>query len=781
MSCEFQQIADYIVVGAGSASCVVAARLAQAGNSVIVIEAGPDTSLDSDDPLVQIDLLNIFVPLLFPVLWRRFSRAEESTMCGFYNATQTLLPFVSTNQNGAYYPVPRSCGAGGCVSHHAMQDGMGSLQIYDNIATLLDDDAWNGENAKRVAVKMEHVQYDTPDCEGCCGKDGWLSIVHTPRDPLSNDLAVAIVNEIGVPYRENWCNPQECFGVGSTDTQINVSPDPNLLGGRSYVFQDLLVPVNEETGLIRVDFNTLAFELILEEKKDDHCHDRCHDKCHKQKCHCCDCKKRKHRHDKCKEKKWVCKGVKAYNKAYLQEFEQGRAWRIEGYDDTCEAFNADDTLPLKYIQYLARKEVIVGAGTWQTPQLLQLSGIGPRSLLQSLNIPVKLDRPGVGSNILDHCEMAMAFEVDPNVYLPAWQATILLSLYGIDFYQTNYPAYLNNVILPAIAANPGALDSNTGQIVWDWWSSGSVETVPGEQYPFPDVHVIPYETYLLNLDTTKDTPYYPGAYFDFYRQNYRPNPANPFDQVGLNDRTAVDDAQYAPVPELGLKTYLSFLVENLKPLTFPGTVRIQSRDPRVAPIIEENLYQDVEGLRHMAKMALQVRQMLANNPWLQTKYGYITEFQPGPLAATEDQIIEYIQLWTCYGHHMCGTCAMGKTDCKGRLINPMAVLDKRCRVVGVEGLRVADCSVYPTPEEPGKTTFHAYNTSRGAYVVGELVSEFILGEQNSCVRSFIAPKKRAIAVKDLKQKDRVVLKQRLEAIEELKVKVAKALTEKKQE
>lgn len=54
--------------------------------------------------------------------------------------------------------MPRSCGAGGCVSHHAMQDGIGSLQVYDNIANLLKDERWNGVNAKRVSVKMEHVR-----------------------------------------------------------------------------------------------------------------------------------------------------------------------------------------------------------------------------------------------------------------------------------------------------------------------------------------------------------------------------------------------------------------------------------------------------------------------------------------------------------------------------------------------------------------------------------------------------------------------------------------------
>ena len=105
-------------------------------------------------------------------------------------------------------------------------------------------------------------------------------------------------------------------------------------------------------------------------------------------------------------------------------------------------------------------------------------------------------------------------------------------------------------------------------------------------------------------------------------------------------------------------------------------------------------------------MILQVRNLINNNADLQEKYGYITEFQPGPLAATEDDLIKYIQLWTAYGHHMSGTCAMGAVDKCGKLKNKMAVLDSKCRVVGVKGLRVADCSVYPAP------WLHAYNTSR---------------------------------------------------------------------
>lgn len=50
----------------------------------------------------------------------------------------------------------------------------------------------------------------------------------------------------------------------------------------------------------------------------------------------------------------------------------------------------------------ANNEVVLAAGTGHTPQLLQLAGIGPKSLLQGLGIDVVVDLPGVGKNFQDH-------------------------------------------------------------------------------------------------------------------------------------------------------------------------------------------------------------------------------------------------------------------------------------------------------------------------------------------------------------------------------------------
>lgn len=55
----------------------------------------------------------------------------------------------------------------------------------------------------------------------------------------------------------------------------------------------------------------------------------------------------------------------------------------------------------------ARKEVVLAAGAVHSPQVLQLSGIGPKAVLEAANINVKVDAPGVGNNFQDH----------PQVYL----------------------------------------------------------------------------------------------------------------------------------------------------------------------------------------------------------------------------------------------------------------------------------------------------------------------------------------------------------------------------
>lgn len=63
------------------------------------------------------------------------------------------------------------------------------------------------------------------------------------------------------------------------------------------------------------------------------------------------------------------------------------------------------------IQVRAKHEVILAAGAIQSPQILELSGIGGRKLLESHNVPVFVDNPGVGENLQDHNQTAISYEI----------------------------------------------------------------------------------------------------------------------------------------------------------------------------------------------------------------------------------------------------------------------------------------------------------------------------------------------------------------------------------
>jgi choline dehydrogenase len=60
----------------------------------------------------------------------------------------------------------------------------------------------------------------------------------------------------------------------------------------------------------------------------------------------------------------------------------------------------------------ATREVILSAGAFQSPQLLMVSGLGPKKILQQHNISMIADRPGIGSNMWDHILFPVMYQVD---------------------------------------------------------------------------------------------------------------------------------------------------------------------------------------------------------------------------------------------------------------------------------------------------------------------------------------------------------------------------------
>lgn len=60
----------------------------------------------------------------------------------------------------------------------------------------------------------------------------------------------------------------------------------------------------------------------------------------------------------------------------------------------------------------ASKEIILAAGALHTPQILQLSGVGPKKLLKSLGIPIVAELPGVGTNLQDHASISVQYNCE---------------------------------------------------------------------------------------------------------------------------------------------------------------------------------------------------------------------------------------------------------------------------------------------------------------------------------------------------------------------------------
>ncbi len=670
---------DYIVIGAGAAGSVVAGRLAEAGYTVRVLEAGPDTSPTSVDPETQLDILGIKYPMVYGYeLSKRFYTNEQSCNCGFWQGTSSLLEFFTAPQAGGHqYAYPRGCGAGGCTSHHGTQDGIGPLEIYDNIANLVGDDYWLGSNVKTLFNKMENYQgpttpapctasADVPSCSGGQasghGYSGWLTVASPDKiDSLNQNIIDVAVNKFNVT-----CRPD--FGTGAAGigpTQYTIKAD----GTRSYAYVDLLMPVMQQTGRITVNFNTLVDKIVLEEKN-------------------------------CKDKTYNAKCVKAYEKPWLQVVQTGGS-TFSTFGDNCVAHRASHDNPLPCPSYFyANKEIIICAGAIQSPTILMRSGIGPKDHLYKMNIKCKLDRPGVGSDILDHTEMALIFEFDPSKYINRFMASDYFAIGLINSVED--PVIMKNI---QDKAEYECFNHGPGQIVMDWCSGvGGVD--------FPDTHAVFYPGLWFDFEQTYDSPYDPDDPHDGHPlKDLIPDRNNPIPySAGLRMKKEVVQAQYDPKQ---VKSYMYWLIENLIPGTTPGTIRLRNKDPRSEPIIDEKLYLDDQGIERMARIAFLIRDIM-NDPSIKDNGMPDYEFRPGPNVKTIEDMKEYIKNWYSFGHHISGGCQMSKPGVRN------GVVSSHLKVFDVDGLRVADTSIYPSP------WLHGYNTARGAYLIGEACADLIL-------------------------------------------------------
>ncbi len=140
-----------------------------------------------------------------------------------------------------------------------------------------------------------------------------------------------------------------------------------------------------------------------------------------------------------------------------------------------------------------------------------------------------------------------------------------------------------------------------------------------------------------------------------------------------------------------------------------GEVTLASGDPLAAPRIRFNYMSDARDWEDF-RICIRLTREIFSQPAFAPYVG--REIQPGDEVRSDDEIDSFVRAHVESAFHPCGTCRIGAAD------DPMAVVDPQCRVIGVDGLRVADSSIFPRITNG--------NLNAPSIMVGEKAADHIL-------------------------------------------------------
>ncbi|KIA75446.1 hypothetical protein HK57_00090 [Aspergillus ustus] len=332
----------------------------------------------------------------------------------------------------------------------------------------------------------------------------------------------------------------------------------------------------------------------------------------------------------------------------------------------------------------ARREVILAAGVFNTPKILELSGIGSRALLEKHNIKTIIDNPHVGENLQDHIFVPVYFEVQDSIetkdkFMRGDTAAIAASMeqyatrkFGTFTVGGNY----SGALLPLADfedAETGAADR-----------AAVLASIP----PASPSSLSPFETDLADyIRTLISTPTEAtGAYFTFLAQS---------------DLRAAQSGNY-----------LTIAVGLVSPLS-RGSSHITSSDASDAPRIDPRYLTHAIDLEMLARHTRYIETIREAEPLasMLKPAGRRSPGAPGDLRSVSlDEVKGYVKEKAKSTFHPVGTCAMAPKSKGG-------VVDARLRVWGVQGLRVVDASVMPIIPRA--------NIQSTVYAVAERAVDFI--------------------------------------------------------
>jgi len=629
MPADAQQTFDYIVVGSGAGGGPVAANLASAGFSVLLIEAGS-----------AYHSLNIEVPgfhgqatedvhMRWDFWVRHYDDLAQQERDSKYYQSYTY-PGTTTPEvvDGVLYP--RSSTIGGCTAHNAMITVYPHNSDWEQIRQLTRDDSWAPDNMRQYFERLERCTYLKPGlteaAESRHGYSGWLATSKT--DP---GLAVG--------------DPQllEVIATAAAETFLDLllkEPGGVLAAIKMFFkdhpsFRELLAALRDpKAAFVQTIVETLDpndYRLTLERREGVYFVPLAIDAGARNGT--------RERILRAQEK--FPENLKIWTDTLVTKilWDGTRSAGVEylpGQQIYRAAVEPDRAArrPGPPAQVRASHEVILAGGAFNTPQLLLLSGIGPKADLEALGINVVLDRPAVGAFLQDRYEVAVISEMTHDF-------SILQDL------RFRLPAEgeEDDPALKQWKHDRGGLYATNGAVV-------AIVRRSSREKLDPDL-------FIFGL---------PAGFKGYYPQyaDALENAHNEFTWAILKAHTRNQG----------------------------GSVKLSSVDPLDRPTIDfhyfdegtdhqaDDLHAVVEGVKFVRAFTRKLgvaRRLLVRK-----------DVQPVPDIEDDGQVAQWVRN-EAWGHHACGTCRIGAKGDQTR-----AVLDSDFKVQGTEGLRVVDASVFPS-------------------------------------------------------------------------------------
>jgi len=568
---------DYIVVGSGPGGGPLAARLAIAGYRVLLMEAGDDegSALQQQVPALQLQSTE-YGPMKWDYFVRHYdndTQQEKDSKMTWEKPNGELYaggdPPPDTTPLGILYP--RAGTLGGCSAHNALITILPHSSDWNNIASLTGDQSWATALMRQYFERLERNRY-LPNSIAGHGFTGWLEASLTDLRLVMEDQKLLSL-------------------IISAATAAGKSLLGMLVTTATGLAQILILDINSDSPTR--DSTTGLYQVPIAVKLPE--------------------AKRNGPRDFILETANAVNpdGSRKYNLdirlkslvTRVRFIQIGTVPKAVGVDflDGHSLYRADPrsstASPTGSGSVNATREVIISAGGFNTPQLLKLSGIGPKSELDQFSIPVIADLPGVGSNLMDRYETGLVGKSTTNF-------TITESCTFLN--TTNDPCLLqweNDALFRGTYGTNGIAIGIVQKS-----SAASAEDDP-------------------DLFISGAPAYFSGYYPDY-------------------SNIALSDAKH-----------WTWIVLKAHSRNNAGTVTLRSVDPRDTPDIRFRSFQDGGDLDIQAVFeGMEFSRKIFSD--LVPLDGSFSEVWPGPSAQTEKQVKDFIRQ-EAWGHHACCTAAIG--------------------------------------------------------------------------------------------------------------------------